>query len=144
MGLPKDLARDECLELLRSGVFGRMALAADDGPHIVPLNYSVVGDAVVVATSPYSELATAGPGSLVAFEVDHVDYDTHAGWSVVVRGRAELVTDPEEVQRLRQVWPPRPWASGSRNLHLRVPLTEISGRSVGDLTDLPVHRTVGS
>jgi nitroimidazol reductase NimA-like FMN-containing flavoprotein (pyridoxamine 5'-phosphate oxidase superfamily) len=144
MGLPRDLGRDKCLELLRSGVFGRVAIAAPDGPHIVPLNYSVVDDAIVVATSPYSQLATAGPGHRVAFEVDHVDYATHTGWSVVVRGRAELVTDPEAVRRLKETWPPRPWAEGSRNLHLRIPVSEVSGRSIGAGTDVPVRRTVGS
>jgi nitroimidazol reductase NimA-like FMN-containing flavoprotein (pyridoxamine 5'-phosphate oxidase superfamily) len=132
------------LELLRAGVFGRVALATADGPHIIPLNYSVVDDAVVVATSPYSLLAGEGPGGLVAFEVDHVDYDTHTGWSVLVRGRAELVTDPEEVRRLKETWPPRPWAGGSRNLHLCITCTEITGRSIGAGTDLPVRRTVAT
>ena len=142
MSLPRELAFDECVRLLQAGIVGRVALATPHGPQIVPLNYSVVDEAVIVATSPYSALGTYGPGSVVAFEIDHFDYEHHAGWSIAVRGRAELVKDPAEVQRLRKIWAPRPWAEGSRNLHLRIPWTEISGREVGEHTPEPVHRVV--
>jgi nitroimidazol reductase NimA-like FMN-containing flavoprotein (pyridoxamine 5'-phosphate oxidase superfamily) len=143
MTLSRELAFDECVRLLNAGVVGRIALTTPDGPHIIPLNYSVVDEALVVATSPYSALGTYGDGLVVAFEVDRFDYDSHTGWSVVVRGRAEAVKDPEEVQRLRHMWAPRPWADGSRNLLLRIPWTEVSGRSLGGDTTTSVRRVVG-
>jgi nitroimidazol reductase NimA-like FMN-containing flavoprotein (pyridoxamine 5'-phosphate oxidase superfamily) len=144
MTLPRELAFDECVRLLRAGVVGRVALATPEGPQIIPLNYSVVDESILVATSPYSALGTYGTQSIVAFEVDSFDYDSHTGWSVVVRGRAEVVADPAEVQRLRQVWAPRPWAAGSRNLYLRIPWTELSGRSLGGDTSTPIRRVVGA
>jgi uncharacterized protein len=144
MTLPRELAFDECVRLLQAGVVGRVALTTPHGPQIIPLNYSAVEESILVATSPYSALGTYGAQSLVAFEVDHFDYENHTGWSVVVRGRAEVVGDPEEVQRLRQLWAPRPWADGSRNLHLRIPWTEVSGRSLGGDVTTAVRRVVGA
>jgi len=127
----RELGFDECEHALRTGVVGRVALMAPDGPHIIPLNYAMVEDAIIVSTAPYSALGTYGPGGLVAFEVDQFDVDTQTGWSVVVRGRAAVVADPAEVQWLRRAGASRPWADGSRNLYLRVPLTEVSGRRIG-------------
>ena len=53
-----DLTHAQCERLLRAGTTGRIALSTPDGPHIVPVNYSVVGDAIVVRTTPYSLLGT--------------------------------------------------------------------------------------
>ena len=138
----RELAFDECVRLLQAGVMGRVALTTPGGPQIVPVNYAAVEESILVATSPYSALGTYGPHQLVAFEVDHFDYENHTGWSVVVQGRAEVVTDPAELRRLRAIWAPRPWADGARNLHLRIPWTELSGRSLGGNLTTPVHRVV--
>lgn len=139
-----ELGRDECDELLRCGVTGRIALAAPTGPHIVPVNYSVVDDAIVVRTSPYSVLGTHGRDTTLAFEIDQMDYERQRGWSVVARGRGEVVTDAEELEEIGQAWLPRPWASGNRMLVLRLRWTELSGRRIGagwnPLTTVPVRR----
>ncbi|WP_049774240.1 MULTISPECIES: pyridoxamine 5'-phosphate oxidase family protein [unclassified Nocardioides] len=141
-----DLSREECERLLRAGVGGRVALSSPNGPHIVPVNYSVVDDTIVVRTSPYSVLGTYGRDSMLAFEVDQFDHDRQRGWSVVARGRGEVVSDAEELEHIRAVWEPRPWASGARSLHLRLRWTEISGRQIGSGWDveaaLPVRRSV--
>jgi nitroimidazol reductase NimA-like FMN-containing flavoprotein (pyridoxamine 5'-phosphate oxidase superfamily) len=144
MTLPRELAFEECVARLSRGVVGRVALPTPHGPQIVPLNYSMVDDAIIVATSPYSVLGTYGPGSTVAFEIDDFDDEQHAGWSVVVRGRADAVADHGEVQRLKQVAVPRPWAGGSRNLFLRIRCTEVSGRSVGPEATPAARRTVAT
>lgn len=141
-----DLDRAECERLLRAGIAGRIAVAAPDGPHIVPVNYSVVDDAIVVRTSPYSLLGSYGRGTTLAFEVDQFDYENQRGWSVVARGRGEFVTDIEELDHIREVWAPRPWAGGSRTLFLRLRWTELSGRRVGrgwdPISQMPVARTI--
>jgi uncharacterized protein len=142
MALVREIGFEECAELLRAGVVGRAALSTPTGPHIVPVNYSVIDEAVVVATTPYSVLGTYGRGSMVAFEVDHFDYETHGGWSVVARGRAELL-GPDEVQRVKALWSPRPWADGTRTMHLRIPWQELSGRRVGSSAAPPVRRMTG-
>lgn len=138
-----ELGRSECEGLLRLGVVGRVAVATPTGPHIVPVNYAISHADVVVGTTPYSVLGTYGRDSLLAFEVDHFDHPRHQGWSVVVRGRAAYVDESDDLQDLVGVLP-RPWASGTRSLFLRIPLTEVTGRRLGagwDLeANLPVRR----
>ncbi len=121
----------ECSALLRAGVAGRLALSTPDGPHIVPLNYVVVDSAIIVRTSPYSVLGTHGRDTVVAFEVDHVDPVREGGWSVVARGRAEVVRERGEIDHIHAVCDPRPWASGGRELLVRIRWTELTGRRLG-------------
>ncbi len=139
-----ELDQVECQRLLRAGVAGRIAVVAPDGPHILPVNYSVVDDAVVVRTTPYSLLGTHGRDARVAFEVDQFDHEYQRGWSVQARGRLEVVQDVEELDRIQQVMAPRPWAGGARTLYLRLPWTELTGRRLGagwdPLQQLPVRR----
>ncbi|MES2712231.1 MAG: PQQ-dependent sugar dehydrogenase, partial [Pseudomonadota bacterium] len=47
-----------------------VAFSTPAGPHMVPVNYTVVDDAIVVRTSPYSLLGTHGRNTVVAFGVD--------------------------------------------------------------------------
>jgi nitroimidazol reductase NimA-like FMN-containing flavoprotein (pyridoxamine 5'-phosphate oxidase superfamily) len=142
----RDLSVSECETLLRAGVAGRVALVTPTGPYIVPVNYSVVDGNVVIRTSPYSLLGTYGRDTTLAFEVDHLDYPRQRGWSVVVRGRAEAIHDTEEIERIRRTREPRPWASGSRTLFLRLHCIELTGRQLGTgwdaVRELPVHRAV--
>ncbi|WP_372729087.1 pyridoxamine 5'-phosphate oxidase family protein [Nocardioides sp.] len=126
------LGTEECRTLLNSGVVGRIAVSTPDGPHIVPVNYAVVDDSIVVRTSAYSLLGTYGRDSTLAFEVDHVDHEQQHGWSVVARGRGEFVTDDDELDHIQQVWDPRPWATGVRALYLRLTWSELSGRRLGE------------
>ncbi|KRF06446.1 MULTISPECIES: pyridoxamine 5'-phosphate oxidase family protein [Nocardioides] len=145
MGELMELSRSECETLLRRGVIGRVAIATPTGPHVMPLNYSVSGSSVVVCTTPYSMLGTYGRDSMLAFEIDHFEHPRQRGWSVVVRGRAEAVEDQDELRTLVRVLP-RPWAAGRRSLYLRIPLTEVTGRRLGDGWDLeetlPVRRVL--
>ncbi len=142
----RELSYSECEALLRAGVIGRVALSTPTGPQIVPLNYSVVDSNIIMRTSPYSVLGTYGRDATLAFEVDHFDHSDHRGWSVVARGRVDVVQDQAEIDRIRSVWEPRPWASGSRTLFLRLRWTELTGRQLGSgwepMRDLPYRRVV--
>ena len=140
------LAPQECRELLAGGVVGRVAMATPVGPRIVPVNYAVHDESIVFRTAPYSELSTYGWNTDLAFEVDHLDFETHLGWSVVAVGRAHVIDDPDEVQRIRAQWDPRPWAPGSRNLYVKLAWRELSGVRLGNdwtrATMQPHRRTV--
>jgi hypothetical protein len=141
-----DLSTQECITLLSGGVFGRVGLATSEGPEILPVNYAMFGDAIVFRTIPYGRLAEYAADREICFEVDHVDYDRHQGWSVLAIGRGKPVEDPEEVQLIREVWDPRPWATGQRILYIKLEWRQISGRRIGqEWTDeamTPVSRTV--
>jgi len=140
-----DLAETECTELLRAGLVGRVAVCTPDGPHILPVNYSVVDDAVVIRTTPYSLLGSNAKGSVLALEVDQFDYEYQRGWSVVARGRCDVVVDPAQLEHIRETWNPITWAKGGRTLYLRMRWTEITGRRLGQgwdpMSDLPVNRS---
>lgn len=127
----RELSYSECEAFLRAGVAGRVALSTPDGPQIMPVNYSVVDGAVILRTSPYSLLGTYGRDTTLAFEIDQFDHDNHRGWSVVVRGRASVVQDAKEIEHIRSVWEPQPWAKGVRTLFVRIRWTELTGRQLG-------------
>lgn len=120
-----------CLELLSSTTVGRIAFAGKEGPVLLPLNYRVVDDAVVVRTSGSGTLGQlAGSDVEVVFEVDYHAPTARSAWSVLVRGTARVVEDPQvlasvEVSRVVS------WVPGEHALVLSIPIDQITGRSVG-------------
>lgn len=131
--MPKsiEMSYSESESLLRLGTIGRVAMSTPAGPHIVPVNYSVVDDAIVIRTSPYSLLAIFGRNVLIAFEVDDIHHDYHEAWSVMARGTSEVVGDATSLEHIRAVSDPRPWADGNRELVLRLPWISLTGRKLG-------------
>lgn len=142
MNESRDLTREECRELLEAAHVARVAVVTTEGPHIVPVNFVVFEDSAVVRTSSYSVLGTYARDAVVALEVDGFDLERRAGWSVVVRGRCQVETDPRTIVAIRRAFPDAPWAGGTRNLHLRIPLADLSGRAVGDLTPTATPRSL--
>lgn len=122
------MATDECVEHLRAGGLGRVAVATPAGPRVVPVEYVVHDDAIVFAAPPYSELGTYGVNSQLAFEIDHVD-EHGTGWSVVAAGRCEVLGE-DEVALVRDRLAASPWAGGRRNLYLRLRWHDVTGRVV--------------
>jgi len=119
----RDVDREECLRLLRSQQVGRIAFVDDSGPDVLPVNFTMDGDDLLVATTGYGALARGATGARVAFEVDGIDEFNEAGWSVVVRGRATREsTFGQSGAR------PHPWADGTRNYVLRIATDTIAGR----------------
>lgn len=132
MGEFRDLSYAECRAVLERGTVGRVGICTPDGPYIIPVNYTVLDEAIVVRTGPFSLLASQARGAVVAFEVDHLDPEGHLGWSVLARGKVEVVDDPRHVERIRRLAEPVPWASGSRNLYLWIVWKTLTGRQVGE------------
>ena len=148
MAEPFELSADLCGELLRAGVVGRIAIATPTGPHLAPINYSVVDDSIIMRTSPYSILGRHGLKARAAFEIDQFDHEYWTGWSVVAHGTTAAVVDQAEFDHIHATWTPRPWAGGpSRNLYLRLTWTELTGRRLGAtnniLDGLKTRRRVG-
>lgn len=140
-----EFSRDRCGRLLSTGTVGRVAFSTPTGPHIIPVNYTIVGESVLVRTTAHSVLGTYGHDTMVCFEMDQIDPENQRGWSVVVRGRSEMVCDASELAEIADGLP-RPWAAGGRSLVLRIPWTEVTGRQLGSgwapEDQLPVPRVV--
>ncbi len=89
----------ECMRLLavtaKDGGIGRLGIATDQAPVIVPVNFTFreVQVLIRVGTGFFSQAAT---GHLVAFEVDHIDSAAGIAWSVLIRGLATLIEAPTE------------------------------------------------
>ena len=139
-----ELSYEECEKLLRAGVFGRMVLNRPTGPEIVPVNYVVVGNAVLVRTSPGSLLDRLADGALLAFETDDVNYERWHGWSVVARGRGERVTPEELTEEEAAVPGPPAWIRRDVESWIRLRWVTLTGRRIGrgwsPLAEMPVRR----
>ncbi|MCX5554655.1 pyridoxamine 5'-phosphate oxidase family protein [Streptomyces sp. NBC_00038] len=124
-----ELSPAECGARLSTHGVGRLAVTTRTGPVIVPVNYSVVEGAIVFRTEAGTTPAEAA-GTQVAFEVDHIDEALSQGWSVLVRGRARVVTDPDAVHRLADRAYSTPWAGGDRDMWVSIDPASITGRGI--------------
>jgi nitroimidazol reductase NimA-like FMN-containing flavoprotein (pyridoxamine 5'-phosphate oxidase superfamily) len=124
------LNEEQCRALLGSTGVGRIGFVGPSGPVIHPVNYLVDHDTIVVRTSPYTMLAEHATGD-VAFEVDELDAWLTRGWSVLISGQLAPIDDPDETIALRREGALQPWATGQRNLFLRITPRAVSGRRVG-------------
>ena len=127
--VPEELDRQECLRLIAPGGIGRIAFDDGEGPTVIPVNYAVDDETIVYRTTPASAPANAA-GKEIAFEVDQVDDALSQGWSVLVTGRAEQLSDPDTIHRLSSAAGPQPWAGGERKLWIRIVPTRITGRLI--------------
>lgn len=91
------LMRTECLRLVATeaaaGGVGRLAVSGDQAPIVVPVNFSFSDHQVLVRVGEGSLWHQAN-GQLIAFEVDHIDLEVGAAWSVLIRGLATELPDP--------------------------------------------------
>ena len=124
-----ELSRAECLDLLGRAHLGRLAFIDSVGvfPIVVPVNYVMYDGLVVFRAGPGAKLAAALRGADVAFEVDQTDDVERTGWSVLVRGTAEELVDPDELAELRERHL-QPWAPGAEQSYVRVRSILVTGR----------------
>jgi hypothetical protein len=109
---------------------GRLAVSVDALPAVFPVNFAVDGEDVVFRCTEGTKFTAATAGSVVAFEVDAFDMNGREGWSVLVRGIAEEVTDKAEQEALTRL-PLVSWGLGaSADKFLRIRTTLISGRRI--------------
>ena len=122
----REIDHAECLDLLAAHQVGRVAYCDDLGPVVLPVNYVLDQDTVLIQVSPHSTLARHLRDAPASFEVDEFDDYTQSGWSVLVRGNATYVESadlPGEDEAR-----PHAWAEGQRTLHVRITPQDISGR----------------
>jgi nitroimidazol reductase NimA-like FMN-containing flavoprotein (pyridoxamine 5'-phosphate oxidase superfamily) len=117
-----------CLRLLASVPIGRVGFFADGEVVILPVNHVVDGQDLVFRTARGAKLSAAEGQDLVAFEADEYDEQTKSGWSVLVTGRAEVVYEEADVQRLSRRGL-HPWVSAVQDpFWIRIRATSVSGR----------------
>lgn len=114
---------DECRRLLGDAVVGRVSwVSAEHGIQVLPVNYGVVGEQIVLRVATGTVLEELASGVDVAFQVDDLDRTTGTGWAVLAQGTTARWTGEVPVIT--------PWALGSRELAVAITPTHLSGRSV--------------
>jgi nitroimidazol reductase NimA-like FMN-containing flavoprotein (pyridoxamine 5'-phosphate oxidase superfamily) len=124
------MSREECEEHLSSGGVGRFVFASESGPTALPVNFRLLDRDIVFSTRTHGVLTAAVTGDRrVGFEVDQIDDAMSEGWSVIISGRARLVDDPGELERIAELGI-EPWPGGRREAVLRIQTDTISGRRI--------------
>jgi nitroimidazol reductase NimA-like FMN-containing flavoprotein (pyridoxamine 5'-phosphate oxidase superfamily) len=118
----------ECRQLLDRGGIGRIGCLDGDQPVVLPVNYAVHHGRLIFRVAPGSDLAQHAHGK-VAFEVDRIDEGMREGWSVLVLGRARMLTEAEVRTVAADVWL-EPWAGGDRDVFIRIDPHHTSGRRI--------------
>ena len=121
------LAEHECRDLLGRASVGRLGLSSDSLPVILPVNFVVDGDVIVFRTGPGLKLSAAAAGDVACLEVDDIDLLGHGGWSVLVTGRLQEITDPAELEAAERL-PLAPWWHRADQRYVRLSMDLLSGR----------------
>jgi len=125
----EELGDSQCWELLGSKSIGRLAVSIANHPDIFPVNYRLTGQQLLIRSAPGIKLAAATLGTAVAFEVDALDEETHAGWSVVLQGTAEELQKREDLDAAEAL-DIEPWAHSSKHRFFWIKATKITGRRI--------------
>jgi nitroimidazol reductase NimA-like FMN-containing flavoprotein (pyridoxamine 5'-phosphate oxidase superfamily) len=125
LGGTEILSETDCWQLLETEVIGRVVANVDGQIEIFPVNYAVDGEGIVFRTNAGRKTTGVLAGETV-FEVDSVDRQAKAGWSVIVRGDARDITSFDGPTRAGAVMP---W-TGPKDFLMRIRARTISGRRV--------------
>jgi hypothetical protein len=123
-----ELDREQCLDLLAGGGFGRVVGTDSAMPAVYPISYVLDGQEVIFHTESGSSLAGTA-GDVVAFQADQFDAVTGIGWTVLGIGRPyQLVANPATLSPVT----------------LAIPLRRLTGHRLGrrDGIDRPAESAV--
>ncbi len=90
------LTEAECRTRLATRSFGRVGVTSGGLPVILPVRYVFADGEITFQTGGGTKLRAARSGDVLAFEVDAYDTETNEGWSVLVLGRATVLTPEHE------------------------------------------------
>ena len=127
-----ELDRDECRRLLAGTSLGRLAINVPGWPPVIrPVNYvfDQSSGSVVFRSAQGSKFTALLLSGQAAFEIDGVEPQDETGWSVIVVGVVEEITNAVEISRLERLGL-RPWAPGDKPHWLRIRSMGGAGRRI--------------
>lgn len=96
----------------------------------LPVNYVLHDRTVAFRTDPGTKLTGATLGK-VAFDIDGIDLLYHEGWSVLVTGLGEDITEGADLwSRAIRAEALSPWAAGERRYWIAITNPSSSGRRI--------------
>jgi uncharacterized protein len=135
----------ECLDLLDSVSVGRVGVTIEALPAVFPVRFVMSEGAVIFRTVPGTKFDAATAESVVAFEADEEGTAPDpTRWSVLVRGIARPLTEPEELSAARAL-PLGSWAwEGKADRFVRIYPTVITGWRIAERAPAREHARTGS
>ena len=124
------LEHDECLSFLAGASIGRLALSIQALPVVLPVNFALVTDGILIRTGAGALFDQACDRAVVGFEIDGFDRVSHTGWSVLVQGQARLLEAPAELVEAHRVGL-TPWGNAAADTFVKVSLDLVTGRRLG-------------
>ena len=121
------LSEEECWSLLSSMSLGRLVTILDGKPEIFPVNFATRRRTVLFRTAQGTKLSSAVMGDWVAFEADYHDPALTYGWSVIIGGRAHLLSANADILDAEEA-PLRSWIATVKPIYVWVIAVEITGR----------------
>ena len=121
------LSEDECWSLLSSLSLGRLVTILGGKPEIFPVNFATRHRTVLFRTAQGTKLYSAVMGDSVAFEADYHDPALTWGWSVIIKGRAHLLSANADILDAEEA-PLRSWIATVKPIYVWVIAVEITGR----------------
>lgn len=96
----RELAEDECRDVLERVSFGRLACARDNQPYVVPIYFSCHGPDLYGFSTPGQKIEWMRTNPRICLQVD--ERTSHDRWvSVIVLGRFEELPDTPEFAAAR-------------------------------------------
>lgn len=123
------LSPAECWRLVAATPVGRIGVLNDSAPEIYPVNHVVDRDTILFRTDPGSKLRGLLRSPAVCYQVDGIDPIDATGWSVLVKGRAVELHDPDAVRHAATL-PLRYWTLGDKAHWIRIVPNEVTGRRI--------------
>ena len=129
-----ELERDECIRLLTLTRFGRLAVSPPDWrtpPVIRPVTYVFdrSSQSIVFRSARGSKFTALLLSGQAAFEIDGIEPTAETGWSVIVQGPVEEITNTAEIHRLERL-ELHPWAPGEKPHWIRIRANVVTGRRI--------------
>ena len=118
--------RNACDDLRPTASAGSRVTIGEGAPVIRPVNFvfDEPSRSVVFRTALGSKFHVLLRSADAAFEIDGIDQGSRTGWSVIMRGVTDEVTNPSELRRLDSLGL-EPWAPG----HKHAGCTSVRGQS---------------
>ncbi|MBN9606205.1 MAG: pyridoxamine 5'-phosphate oxidase family protein [Actinomycetales bacterium] len=123
--LTGDLTVEECWARLGERGVGRLAVVADDGILITPIDYLVHEGALYFRSAPGDKLAALAVRPEVALEAE--GHAGHRRWTVLVSGLARRLDADDEIAA-SGVAELRTTVAGERDNFVRIDARRVTGR----------------
>jgi uncharacterized protein len=98
----KDMSVGEMQALLLRVGFGHLGCTRDNLPYVVPMHYAYDGQDLYFITTEGTKTEFIAANSEVCFQVEEIT-DSSNWRSVMVMGKAQRLTKPDEVERAMQL-----------------------------------------